>query len=97
VSRPSLLAIREIVCAEFRITSQGMLSDDPWALHEAARRAAMWLAYCHAYDCPEIGRHFDRAPATVRDMIYRLDGLIETDPAIADRMIGLAVRLDRAC
>lgn len=92
----TLRCIREIVCANSRTTWQEMVSDDPLPRIERTRCLIAWLAYCHAYDTPEIGGYLGREPATVSAMIARLDREIEASPTLADRVIGLAGLLGRA-
>jgi chromosomal replication initiation ATPase DnaA len=96
VPRPSLRAIREIVCAAYGVEAAQIRSGDEAVRSTVARRTVAWLACCHAYDYREIGHHLRRDPTTVRDMIARVDKLIETDAIFADRMIGLAAAIDRA-
>jgi hypothetical protein len=91
-----LAALVELVCVEYGVASLPTYRVRVGVRREAARRVVMWLAYAHGHDTPAIGALFERTPAAVWDMIDRIDYAIGADPQIADRIIGLAARIERA-
>lgn len=85
-----------MACAEFGVTRARLRSDSQAPRVQTARRVVAWLAHCQAYDARAIGRLLRRDPATVRDMIARVDRRIDADPSFADQMIGFAGRVTAA-
>ena len=92
----SLDALVEICAGFLGVKFQLIFVAQGGADIEAARRAIAWLAYCHPFDTPEIGACLGCSPAAAAAMIAHVDRLVAGDPAVADRMIGLAAHLARA-
>jgi hypothetical protein len=90
---PSIPVIQALVCTRLRVTERELLVDRS-ALAEAARRLTIWLADWQWHDWLEIADHLGRRVVTVANTIARLDRLIETDPAFADRMVGFMRAVD---